>query len=60
MKQQNILYIFAAVYAVIGVGYIYAISIDSSSLMNILFGLLMAFTGIVLYTVPRLEAEVDD
>lgn len=60
MKQQNILYIFAAVYAAIGAGYVYALSVDSQSLMNIFFALLMFFTGVVLYTVPRLEDREDD
>jgi len=58
--EQKILYAFAVVYAAIGAGFVYALSIDSRSLMNIIFGLLMAFTGLVLYTVPRLERRVDD
>ena len=58
--EQKILYAFAVVYAAIGAGFVYALSIDSRSLMNIMFGILMAFTGIVLYTVPRLERRIDD
>jgi uncharacterized membrane protein YfcA len=58
--EQKILYAFAVVYAVIGAGYVYALLIDSRSLMNIMFGLLMAFTGVVLYTVPRLERRIND
>lgn len=60
MKQQNILYAFAVVYAAIGAGYVYALSVDSQSLMNLVFAFLMLFTGIVLYTVPRLEDREDD
>jgi len=58
--EQKILYAFAVVYAAIGAGYVYAVSVDSPSLMNIMFGILMAFTGLVLYTVPRLERRIDD
>jgi uncharacterized membrane protein YfcA len=58
--EQKILYAFAVVYAAIGAVFVYALSIDSRSLMNIMFGILMAFTGIVLYTVPRLERRIDD
>jgi len=55
MSYDILLYALAVVYAGIGTGYVYALSVDSRNLMNIFFALLMAFTGLVLYTVPRLE-----
>ncbi|MCX2818683.1 hypothetical protein EGH25_04875 [Haladaptatus sp. F3-133] len=55
MANTNVL--FALVYMAIGVGYVYALSIGSRSLMNVLFAFLMAFTGLVLYAVPRLEGR---
>ncbi|MDZ7687205.1 MAG: hypothetical protein U5J64_00530 [Halobacteriales archaeon] len=54
-RNQAILYAFALVYALIGAAYVYALSVDSRSLMNVIFALLMAFTGLALYVVPRLE-----
>ncbi|MFP4187846.1 MAG: hypothetical protein ACLFR5_00330 [Halobacteriales archaeon] len=54
-RNEAVLYAFALVYALIGVGYIYALSVDSRTLMNDFFALLMALTGLVLYVMPRLE-----
>jgi len=56
-RNQAILYASAVVYALIGAGYVYALSVDSRTLMNVFFALLMALTGLALYVVPRLEGR---